>query len=422
MVRRSLGSRRRSHVWPGYVLSGLLFTSACSQAPKSNQAAAQGQAEDQPVVVDVAIAKSAEGDARTYTGTTQPVQQVSLRSQAEGQLLSLSADVGDPIQQGQTLATLDSSLLQADLGEAQAELAARQFEVAQAEAQLADIRTLIEQARVRLQQAENDAQRLQSLASKGAISTQEAERAQTTLKTAQQAFQSAQEQLRTRQQAVSAAQQRVAAQSAMVQQSQRRLSYATLSAPITAIVLERLAEPGDLIQPGQAVLTLGNLNEIQVMVEVADTNRNDFMLGQPATITLDALPGETFTGRVTRISPVADSASRLIPIEITLPNSNNRIGSGMLARVIPASGRTTAILVPQSALETTAGSANQLFVISATDDTVTVESRTVQIGQTRNNRVEILSGLSLGEEYVIRSNSPLEPGQTVQKSLTSESS
>ena len=72
------------------------------------------------------------------TGTTQPVQQVSLRSQAEGQLLSLAVDVGDPIQQGQSLANLDSSLLQTDLGEAQAELAARQFEVAQAEAQLAD--------------------------------------------------------------------------------------------------------------------------------------------------------------------------------------------------------------------------------------------------------------------------------------------
>jgi HlyD family secretion protein len=350
------------------------------------------------------------------------VQQVSLRSQAEGQLLSLSVDVGDPIQQGQSLATLDSSLLQTDLGEAQAELAARQFEVAQAEAQLADIRTLIEQARVRLQQAENDAQRLQSLASKGAISTQEAERAQTTLQTAQQAFQSAQEQLRTRQQAVSAAQQRVAAQDAMVQQAQRRLSYATLTAPITATVLERLAEPGDLVQPGQAVLTLGNLNEIQVMVDVADTNRQDFVLGQPALITLDALPGETFTGRVTRISPVADSTSRLIPVEITLTNSSNRIGSGMLARVVPTSASTTTILVPQSALETAEGSENQLFVITQTDDTITVQPRTVQIGQTANNQVEILSGLSPGEAYVIRSNAPLEAGQAVQKSLTSESS
>ena len=422
MVQQSRGFRQQAGQWSASLVGALtLVLTACSQAPDSPQGSAQASRSDRPVVVDVAIAKAAEGEARTYTGTTKPVQQVSLRSQAEGQLLNLAADIGDIVQQGQPLATLDSSLLQTDLGEAQAELAARQFEVAQAEAQLADIRTLIEQARVRLQQAENDAQRLQSLASKGAISTQEAERAQTTLMTAQQAFQSAQEQLRTRQQAVSAAQQRVAAQDAMVQQSQRRLSYATLAAPLTATVLERLAEPGDLVQPGQAVLTLGNMNEIHVRVEVVDTNRQDFVLGQPALITLDALPGETFTGRVTRISPMADSASRLIPVEITLTNSNNRIGSGMLARVVPANDRTNAILVPQSALETAEGADNQLFVLTQTDDTLTVEPRTVQIGQMTNNQVEILSGLAPGEEYVIRNNGPLKPGQTVQKSLTSES-
>lgn len=408
--------------WSGYLLVGVLaMATGCSQAPEPPQTTAEATS-NQPVVVDVAIANPSEGDARTYTGTTQPVQQVSLRSQAEGQLLSLTVDIGDTVQPGQVLATLDSSLLQADLGEAQAELAARQFEVAQAEAQLADIRTLIEQARVRLQQADNDFQRLQSLANQGAVSTQEAERAQTTLQTAQQAFQSAQEQLRTRQQAVAAAQQRVAAQDAMVQQAQRRLGYATLSAPLTATVLERQAEPGDLIQPGQAILTLGNLNEIQVMVNVADSNRQDFRLGQSPTITLDALPGETFTGRVSRISPVADSTSRLIPVEITLANPNNRIGSGMLARVVPANARTNAVLVPQSALETAEGADNQLFVITATDDTITVEARTVQLGQTANNQVEILSGLAPGEEYVIRSNSPLAPGQAVQRSLTSESS
>jgi HlyD family secretion protein len=423
MVQQSRGFKQHPGQWSAGLVGALtILLTACSQAPDSSQGAAQASRSESPVVVDVAIAKPAEGEARTYTGTTQPVQQVSLRSQAEGQLLNLTVDIGDAVQQGQSLATLDSSLLQTDLGEAQAELAARQFEVAQAEAQLADIRTLIEQARVRLQQAENDAQRLQSLASKGAISTQEAERAQTTLQTAQQAFQSAQEQLRTRQQAVSAAQQRVAAQDAMVQQSQRRLSYATLSAPLTATVLERLAEPGDLVQPGQAVLTLGNMNEIHVMVDVADTNRQDFVLGQPALVTLDAIPGETFTGRVTRISPVADSASRLIPVEITLTNSSNRIGSGMLARVVPANARTNAILVPQSALETAEGADNQLFVITQTDDTLTVEPRTVQIGQTNNNQVEILSGLAPGEAYVVRSNDPLEPGQMVQKSLTSESS
>lgn len=422
MVRQISSLMRGVSPWSAYVLAGLIgLTPACSQSPDSSHAAAEASRNQIPVV-DVAVAQPTDGDARIYSGTTRPVQQVSLRSQAEGQLLNLSVDVGDTVQQGQTLGALDSSLLQTNLGEAQAELAARQFEVAQAEAQLADIRTLIEQARVRLQQAENDAQRLQSLANKGAISTQEAEQAQTTLGTAQQALQSAQEQLRTRQQAVAAAQQRVVAQSAMVQQAQRRFSYATLTAPINATVLERLAEPGDLVQPGQAVITLGDLSQIHVMVDVVDSNRQDFILGQSVSVQLDALSGQTFTGQVTRISPLANSTSRLIPVEITLANPDTRIGSGMLARVSQTNPDSETVLIPQSALETAEGADNQIFVITETGDTVFVEPRTVEVGQRANNQVEVLSGLSPGEEYVLRSSSPLEPGVAVQRSLKSEAS
>jgi HlyD family secretion protein len=419
--RRAPGQRRIR--WSGYALATTLTFSgvACSQV---DQAAAPEAAEaqsEQPVVVDVAVAEVADEEGRVYTGTTEPLQQVSLRSQAEGQLLNLNVDVGDTVQQGQTLGTLDNTLLQTAVGEAEAELAARQFEVARAEAELADIRTLIEQARARLQQAQNDAQRLQSLAGQGAISTQEAEQAQTTLKTAQQAFQSAQEQLRTRQQAVSAAQQRVTAQQAMVQQAQKRLSYATLSAPMTGLVLERLAEPGDLIQPGQAVVSLGDMSEIHVITEVADNNRQEFNLGQSVSVQMDAFPGETFSGRITRISPVADTTSRLIPVEITLPNPDNRIGSGLLARVSHSSDQSSPILIPQSALEINEGNENQIFVISTTDPETIVEARTIQIGERTTGQVEILSGLSPGELYVTRSSQPLEPGQVVEKSLVSES-
>ncbi|MGB3200152.1 MAG: biotin/lipoyl-binding protein, partial [Nodosilinea sp.] len=143
-----------------------IATVACG---RSVEPAAQAQAEprnqaDGPAVVDVAKAAAAEDTSRIYTGTTRPVRQVSLRSQAEGRLLGLNADVGDRVQQGQVVGNLDSVLLQTAVGEAQAELAARQFEVAQAEAEVADIRTSIEESRVRFQQASNDAQRLQTLA------------------------------------------------------------------------------------------------------------------------------------------------------------------------------------------------------------------------------------------------------------------
>jgi RND family efflux transporter MFP subunit len=366
------------------------------------------------------MAAAAEDSSRIYTGTTRPVRQVSLRSQAEGRLLDLTVDVGDSVQRGQVVGNLDNVLLQTAVGEAQAELAARQFEVAQAQAELADIRTSIEESRVRFQQASNDAQRLKSLASQGAVSTQEAEQAQTTLATAEQALQSSQEQVRTRQQAVSAAQQRVEAQRSILRETQQRLSFANLTASLSGVVLERVAEPGDLVLPGEAVLALGDLSQVLVVIEVVDRSLGDFSTGQSVELAIDAFPGESFTGQVTRISPVADSASRLLPIEITIANPGGRINSGLLARVTSIGNQASAVIVPESALETAESSDPQVFVVSETDGSPVVEVRSVQVGDRADGQVTILSGLAPGEQYVVSSSQPLESGQPVELSLTSE--
>lgn len=406
-------------------------------------------------MVDVAVAQpGADGAARTYTGSTAPQRQVSLRSQTEGQLINLTVDVGDRVAPGQLLAQLDPQVLRASVGEANAELAARQFEVAQAEAQLADARTLVEQARAEYQLAADDAERLQALAERGAISAQEAQRSQTTRQTSLQALRSAEEQVRTRQQAVASAAQRVEAQRALLAQDQARLSNSTLTAPLSGVVLQRLAEPGDFLQAGQPVLELGSFAEVQVRIQVSDRDRSTFTLGQSVQVQLDAFPGETFTGQVTRISPVADPASRLIPIDITLPNPDGSIGSGLLARVRVGASANVPVVVPESALEigsgeetaeanggasaggpnteanagTNAGAnaaansgASTVFVVANAGAEPTVELRSVRLGQRSNGQVEIVDGLQPGESYVIRSSGPLQPGQPVQPSLLSES-
>jgi RND family efflux transporter MFP subunit len=417
----------------GLMIGGLAIAATACGQPSEPTAQAQQPGEqggDRPTVVDIATAASADEGARVYTGTTRPARQVSLRSQAEGRLLNLSVDVGDAVRQGQVVGSLDGGLLQTAVGEAQAELAARQFEVAQAEAELADIRTSIEDARVQLQQASNDAQRLQTLAAEGAIAAQQAEQAKTSLRSAEQALASSQEQVRTRQQAVAAAQQRVEAQRAILREAQQRLAFANLTASLGGVVLERAVEPGDLVLPGEAVLTLGDLSQIHVVIEVADSNLGEFSLGQTVQLAIDAFPGETFVGRVSRISPVADSASRLLPVEITVDNPGSRVGSGLLARVTGTGSQATAVVVPESALATAEtsdsqgsdgqGGNSQVFVVTEADGDTVVEARSVQVGDRADGQVTILSGLAPGDRYVVRSSQPLEPGQAVEPSLLSE--
>lgn len=370
--------------------------------------------------VDVAVASTAAlEESLEYTGTTQPVREVSLRSQAEGRLLNLNVDAGDAVRRGQILARLDDALLVTAVSEADAELAALRSEVARAEAQVGNAQARAEQARLELKQAEADATRLQRLAEAGAVTEQEAELAQTAAATARANLNSALKQIGTEEQAVAAAKGRVAAQQATVAQNRERQSYALLASPINGVVLERVTEPGNLVTPGSEVLKLGDFSQVKVEVPVSELELANIRVGQAVTVRLDAFADETFSGKVTRISPAADPVARQVPIEVTIPNSDNRIGSGLLARVSFAASGSTPVVVPQTALQGEQETAT-VFVVTGNGNEASVAARAVQIGDRANGKVEILSGLQPGERFVARSARPLQDGDTVRLSVLSE--
>ncbi len=402
-----------------FLASSLLLPVGCTLDPQSSAQSGRPGAEDnQPPVVEVAVAQpsSALGQL-SYTGTTRPLQQISLTSRVEGQLLELLVDVGDAVSQGQAIARLDDNLLVTAVQEAESELAARRFDVDQAQSQLAEARAQVEQARATLQQAQGDAERLQRLEQDGAISTQDSELAVTGRRTAEQVLLSAQEQVRTREQAIASAQQRAESQQAIVDQARERLSYARLESPLSGVVLTKAAEPGDLVQPGETVVEIGDLSEVHVLIDISDRDRSLIALNQRVEVILDAFPSQTMTGLVTRISPVADATARLIPVEITISNPGGKIGSGLIARVQVETAPREAILIPQSALDASDG--ETVFVVSG-DEEPTVEPRPVQLGDRRDDQVEVLTGLDSGELYVVESDRPLTAGQTVRRSLLSE--
>jgi multidrug efflux pump subunit AcrA (membrane-fusion protein) len=388
-------------------------------------------------------------------------------------LLSLLVNLGDAVKQGQIVARLDDSLLVTSVTQAQAELAALQSEVARAQNQVRDAQALAEQAKVELQQAQVDAARRRSLYSSGAIPQQQAELAQTAAATAQQKLSSATAKIATEQQAVEAAQGRVAAQKAVVAQARERQSYAILTSPITGIVLGKgsgsESEPGNLIQPGQEVLRLGDFSSVKIIVEqVSDKDISNIRVGQSVQVTFDAFPNEELTGRVTRIFPAADDLQ--IPVEITIPNSNGRIGSGLFARVNFASRTASRVVVPETALQEPGEPRNRsskggapvpapeqgsnptfnsspsakgtppdkdgerggmqnpksseamVFVITGKGAEAKVQARRVQVGNRANGKVEILSGLQAGEQFVVKSSKPLKDGETVRLSVLSKTS
>ncbi len=416
--------RRLNPRWSGLVLSGLLLipTSGCVLLPQSDaQPGPTGrEQEDGPVAVETAIARPGTvEEALEYTGTTRPVQEATVRSQVEGQLRSLVVDVGDPVGAGQTLAQVDDTLLQVAVNEAQAELTSRQSEVAQAEAEVSDVQTSYEEARARLQQAQVDANRLRQLANAGAISFQEAEQAELALSIAEQALRSAEQQIQTREQAVNAVKGRVDAQRAVVAQTQEQLSYTAVQAPFSGVVLEKIVEAGDFVQTGAEILRIGNLSTLEVTVQVSELDLSRISPGQSVQVRFDALPGQEFTGQVARIAPAADTASRQLPVQITLPNPGGRLGSGLLARVRFTPAGTQQVVIPEEAVQDIDNNP-KVFVVEENESGAAVRARPVQLGNRANSEVEIISGLEPNESYVVTSDRDLEDGQAVRLSILSE--
>ncbi len=407
-----------------------ILTSGCGANVK-DKAEAQSQQQgaataNRTTPVDVAIAQTGLLKQQPeFTATTAPYRTVSLRSRIEGQLLALSVDVGSTVKQGQTLGQVDDALLVTALNQAEAELASLKSEVSKVNTQIANRKAEVERLRLELVQAQNDANRQQTLFKQGAIAEQAAEQSRTQAQTAAQALRAAVSQVNSEQQALTTAQGRVVAQQAVVAEARKRRSYARLVSPINGVVAEKVSEPGNFLQPGNEVLKISDLNKVKVVVQLSELELGRARVGQSVQVKFDAFPNQIYTGVVGRISPVADATARLVPVEVDIPNINNKISSGLLGRVVFDANTQQRVIIPQTALQDRQGQqANNpqgtIFVLAKGTDKPTVNVRNVTLGQRGDGKVEILSGLQPGESFVVRSGKPLKDGETVRLSVLSE--
>ncbi len=434
--------------------------------------------------VNVAIARPEALKApQEFVGTTKPVKEVSLRAQVEGRILNLNAKVGDVVTQGQILAQLDDAILLTNVIQAEAQVAALEAEVSRARTQVSTARAQAEQTRLQLEQAQRDSDRFSDLARNGAISQQQAELSQTSRSTQQQLLNAAIARIGTEEENVAAAIRRVEAQQALVAQTRERQSLTLIASPLDGVVLERTNEPGNVVQSGGEVMKLGDFSSVKVVTLISELELSQVQLGRSTQVRLDAFPNQNFTGQVSSISPTADPISRQIPIEITVPNASRRITGGLLARVSVSDARAPRIVIPQSAIpelsdrrvgSSPSGSPNlsrpsptnsnspspsasptsgaranpgnnssgnpnadanrsssnpassptprevTLFVLVGEGQEAKVQTRKVRIGSRADGKVEIISGLSAGEKYIVRSTKPLKDGESVRLSGISE--
>ncbi|RMD67014.1 MAG: efflux RND transporter periplasmic adaptor subunit, partial [Cyanobacteria bacterium J149] len=368
--------------------------------------------------VDIqAVSREFLTPTREYIGTTEPLKEVIIRSQAEGQLLELTVDVGDRISKGQTIASLDDTLLNASLARAQAELISLNSAVTEAQSDVVSAQAEVESARVRFQQAQVDANRLQQLYEEGAIAKREVELAQTEAKTAEQALKSAQSQVKVREAAVETAKGRITSQKAVIAEEKKRLAFTKIKSPSDGYVLERLTEEGNLIQTGGEIISIGDFSQAIVNVAVSELDLAKVALGKTVNVKLDAFPNQTFTGIINQISPAAQGDSRQIPLEILLSNPEGKIKQGLLARV-KFTADNPSLTIPESALQV-GEQDNIVFVVNNQSSETKVIAKEVTLGKRRNGKVEVLTGLNEADKIVSRSSKPLDDNQKVKLSAIS---
>ena len=184
-----------------------------------------------------------------------------------------------------------------------------------------------------------------------------------------------------------------------------------LTSPISGVVTARNYDPGDMTG-NLPVLTVGQLSPVvKVMINVTESDLSKIRTGMPVTVAFDAFEGETFDGKVSRIYPTVDTATRTFRTEILISNPGERILPGMFARVSIDLGSRNNVVVPDRAIVKQTGSGNR-YVYVLHDGKVNFER--VELGRRLGDAYELISGVNSGDTVVISGQTRLADGVEVE--------
>jgi Cu(I)/Ag(I) efflux system membrane fusion protein len=187
-----------------------------------------------------------------------------------------------------------------------------------------------------------------------------------------------------------------------------------LRSPINGVVLEKTAVSGARFAPGEVLFRIADLSSVWVQAEVAEQDQGALHVGQSASVSVDAYPGERFSGKVGFIAPVLDGASRTVKVRVELPNPQGRLRPAMYARVELATGGAAA--VPSLPLSAVIDSGvRQLALVQVAAGRF--EPRELKLGRRDGQFVEVLAGVAEGEAVVTRANFLLDAESNLRAAL-----
>jgi RND family efflux transporter MFP subunit len=350
------------------VLVALLLAAACNRGEEAPEAAVTPP----PVTVgseSAAIARTEE--IRTgprISGQLSAERDATVRAEVGGSLVATAYEEGQQVRKGAVLARIEAR----DLSEA----------VASAQAGMRS-------AENALKVGESELRRTESLVSGGAL-------AQRDLEIARNALASAQSQL--------------AAARARYATAQAQLSDTTVRSPISGVVSDKAVNTGDVVTPGTPLYTVIDPSSMRLEASVPSERIGELRVGQPVQFTVRGYEGQKFEGRIERISPAADPATRQVPIFVTIPNSGGRLISGLFAEGRVETRIHRGLVVPDTAVDSSGTSPAVTRVRDGKAERVEVK---LGLRDTDTERVEVVSGLAEGDVLLIGAARGITPGTPI---------
>ena len=315
-------------------LAGALVMAA-SCGNSGNKTAQVAVVDDTPTVSVVQVGVQDVPQDVTYTSTVQAFVKNNIVPQGGNRIKKINVEIGDFVKKGQVLAEMDMTQLQ------------------QAELQLAN--------------NEIEYNRLKALYEAGGLSKSDLDAIEMTYKVSKTSY-------------------------------ENLLENSILTSPIDGVVTARNYDVGDMYAMSAPLFTVEQIKPVKLLVAVSESDYSKIKKGDDAVITADAVPGKTFYGKVTRLYPTVDPATRTVTVEVQVANNYNTLRPGMFTRVKLNFGTNKSVVIPDVAVVKQQGSGERFVYVLNSDGTVNYQP--VVLGRRLGAEYEVLEGIQDGAKVV----------------------
>lgn len=377
-----------------------------------------GHDEEQAITVEALdVSRETIKDFVRLTGRVEAENDVKVTSKIGGRIAEIKKDVGDFVQKGEVIFTLDTNELQNQLAQAQAAVAAAQANLSANESaglpqQLEQVRASLEQAEANYTNVQADYERMKALYEEDAISKQLFDGITLKYKVAKTQRETAKEQYRLTKERlpknVDALKAQVKQAQSMVDLIQTNLQNSVIQSPVAGIVSYKLANSGEVIGAGMPAVTVVNIDKVNVVIDVTEEEINKVRDGQEVDVKINSLSEEKFKGTISIIPP-ASNPTRLFQVKVSINNKDHVLKPGMFAEVDVQTGvRENTVVIPKDAI-LLKKNGNVIYLIK---DGKAVE-RMIKLGITNGEKVEVIEGVEQGDKVVVKNQNLLKDGAKV---------